>query len=179
MRRSSKPRHQRKSKYKDWVQQFEKDERFVYLHGDIIISKVAGVTFDDPGSGESRQAIIKNIKQAIEEMDAGEIFENVAVSLEQAPNSYDSNAIKVYVNFPDRDYWVGFLPKELSVAIAPEILMYKVIDFAILGKGNARHGIQLKIEKFDSVVAEAKIQVKPSLRWSSATEARKALRKKA
>lgn len=178
MRRSSKPRHQ-KSRYKDWVQQFEKDIRFIYLYGDTIISKVAGVTFDDPTSGESRQAIIKDIRQAIELMDAGEIFEKVTVTLEQAPNSYDNNAIRVYINLPERDYWVGFLPKDLSVAIAHEILMYKVVDFAILGKGNTRHGIQLKIEKSDSIVAEAKIRVKPSLKWSSAAEARKALRKKA
>ena len=178
MRRSSKPRHQ-KSKYKDWVRQFEKDEKFRHLSPGIIISKVAGVTFNDPTSGENRQDIIKDIRKTLELMDSSEVREKVTATLEHAPNKYDGNATRVYINFPDRDYWVGFLPKELSVAIVSEILMYTIVDFAILGKGHTRHGIQLKMEKSDSMVAEAKIQAKPSLKWSSAAEARKALRKKA
>ena len=176
MRRSS--RRNAKRGYKPWVQQFEKDEKFVYLHGDIIISKVTGVTYDDPTSGESRQDIIKNIRQTLELMDSDKMHE-VSVTLEHTPNSYDGNATRVYINFPERDFWVGFLPKELAVKIAHEIVMYKVIDFAILGKGNTRHGIQLKIEKSDTIVLQAKGSPKPPLRWSSTTEARKALRKKA
>ena len=171
-RNPTKNRPPQRNPLKPWVRAFDRDNNWIKIDENTIISKVVGVSFADPSSGISRQTLIREIAKELPEVEVKVILEHVA-------SVHDNNAIRVYLDNGDKDFWVGFLPKELSAKISHEIARYKVDDFAILGRGSSRHGIQLKIGRYGIIVEDNfELPPLPALKWGSAAEARKALRKK-
>lgn len=102
-----------------------------------VITKVNGVTF------EGRQ---ENLKQVHEGDDAKIVPEPT--------NEYDSNALAVYIATGGGVLHCGYIPRDLSIIIAPllegEAVMAKVLEvtggFDTFDGGHASLGLRLAIE---------------------------------
>lgn len=97
----------------------------------IITSKVAGVTYPDPRTGEDRQSII-----------AGLTGKEPCRLQPEPDNKYDPNAIAVMVATPDGIKHVGYVPRDLAKQVAPYIngenLMIEIVE--ITGGFETRYG---------------------------------------
>lgn len=86
-----------------------------------IVSKVAGVTYPEPTTGEDRQSIIALL--------TGDEPCRLAP---EPTNKYDANAIAVHVATSAGVRHVGYIPKELAKQIAPlldgEAVMVRLLE---------------------------------------------------
>ena len=113
-----------------------------------IVSKVAGVTYPEPTTGEDRQSIIALL--------TGDEPTRI---VPEPTNAYDPNALAVHVATSAGIRHVGFVPRDLAKQIAPhlegEAVMVRIVEitggFSLEPYGGddgdvAAYGLRISIE---------------------------------
>jgi len=180
----------------NWTNLIPDGERF-YISQDQtkIVTMVAGVKF------EKRQETIEEVLIAVQKetgaRHANPLGVNIGIEItpciEQTPNAYDQNAIRVFFFIKDgmvqKEFTIGFLPRDLSQIVTPYFSILQVIDFHISGNRTNR-GVRLlilgdkpkknDIPPWETPLAKKERELKKNRRLSfgSLQEARKALQPK-
>jgi hypothetical protein len=108
-----------------------------------IVSKVAGVTYPEPTTGEDRQRIIALLTG-----------DEPCRLVPEPTNAYDPNAIAVHVATSTGVRHVGFVPRDLAKQIAPhlegEAVMSRILEvtggFTTDDGDTAAYGLRIVIE---------------------------------
>lgn len=112
---------------------------------DIIRTKIAGVSHDNP-DGESRQKIIKKY-----------VSKGLSLQLVREPdNPYGENAIAVFINSPVEKFHkqLGYIHSELSTRLAKIMDSGKFVSAKVLnvtGKDKDTLGVNIEIHIIDQV----------------------------